>query len=538
MIRINNIKLNIEDGAEQLQAEAAKRLGRSDFTLSVERESLDARRRGGKHQLQFNYCVAVSMASAEEEKKTAQKQGLEYFEPAAFVLEKPKGRRTAWGRPVVTGFGPAGLFTAYLLAKEGYRPIVLERGDAAPERRRKVDAFWAGEAPLDPESNVQFGEGGAGTFSDGKLTSRSKDPWAQEVKNIFIEHGAPEEIRWSFEPHIGTDLLEQVVVSMRETIIRLGGELRFNTALEDLVTENGRVKEIITSGGKLRGPLFLAPGHSARDTFRMLCRRGLEAESKDFAVGFRIEHSQDWLNRRQYGKYAGHPRLGAASYRIHSRFYEGRNAYSFCMCPGGQVIAAASEPERLVTNGMSYHARDGRQANSAVLTGVRAGRDFGRGLLDGMLFQEKLEHQAYLLGGGTMYAPAMRLDAFLEKMNLKAAAASAEALWPTYRPGIREADLTSLYSAEITAALARGIAETEQHMPGFAAGNVWLTGAETRSSSPLRFLRDRESREALGLEDVYPVGEGAGYAGGIVSAALDGLRSAAAFIKKYKVPEG
>ena len=345
MIRINNIKLSPDEGREVLEGRISEILGTSQFDYRIERESLDARRRGGRHQLVFNYAVIADLHDPAKEKALARKKNLKIWEEKPVFIPQASGRAEASGRPVIAGFGPAGLFAAYYLAQEGYRPIVLERGDAVEERRRKVEAFRAGRAPLDPESNVQFGEGGAGTFSDGKLTSRSKDPLSREVKKIFVRHGAPEDILYAFEPHIGTDLLSGVVASMRKEIIRLGGDVHFNTALRSLDAEPGTgLKRMETSAGTLEGPLFLAIGHSARDTFRMLISAGLRAEAKDFAVGFRIEHDQDWINRRQYGEYAGHPRLGAASYRVHSRFYEGRNAYSFCMCPGGRVIAAASGP--------------------------------------------------------------------------------------------------------------------------------------------------------------------------------------------------
>lgn len=538
MLRINNIRLSVDEDVQAIRAKLQKLLGTADFRYEIERESLDARRRNGRHELSFFYRVAADLGDPVREKKLAARLKLEFFEPQALTVPQPIGRPQASGRPLVAGFGPAGLFAAYLLAREGYRPIVFERGDAVEERRRKVEAFWSGEAALDPESNVQFGEGGAGTFSDGKLTSRSKDPKTREVKRILVEHGAPPEILYSFMPHIGTDLLEAVVRSMREAIIRAGGEVRFRTPLLGLEKNaDGDLKAILTSAGRFAGPLFLGIGHSARDTFRMLIKAGLRAEAKDFAVGFRIEHSQAWLDRQQYGRFAGHPRLGAAAYQVHSDFYDGRNAYSFCMCPGGRVIAAASEAGRLVTNGMSYHARDGHLANSAILTGVKAGRDFGRELTDGLVFQEITEAKAFALGGGAYHAPVMRLGDFYAALGLERGTATETSLQPSYAPGSREADLTKLYSRPILLAIARGLKSIDARMNGFGASNIPLTAAETRSSSPLRFVRDQLSRQAEGFGGIYPIGEGAGYAGGIVSAALDGLNSAARFIEMYRPAE-
>lgn len=532
--RCRGLRLELDEPVAALETRLQKLLGTSDFSYEIERESLDARRRGGRQDLHFEYTVNLHFAEPRAAKKAAERLNLQALEDESLTAVPGPKPLPKGVRPVVAGMGPSGLFAAYLLAREGYRPIVLERGDAVEERRKRVEAFRRGEAPLDPESNVQFGEGGAGTFSDGKLTSRSKDPLTKQVREILCAHGAPEEIRYSFQPHIGTDLLEKVVRDMRETMRSWGADIRFRTALTGI--EIGRGGELLSfeaGGQRFRGPLFLGIGHSARDTFRMLIRAGLRAEPKDFAVGFRIEHEQAWLDRRQYGEAAGHPRLGAASYQVSSPFYEGRNAYSFCMCPGGEVIAAASEPGRLVVNGMSYHARSGPLANSAILTSVKAGRDFGTELTDGLRFQEIQEALAFEAGGRNMHAPVMTVGNYLRGQGFEPAPAAGMPYPPTYTPGIKLTNFDTLYSPEILRALARGIKAIDGRMPGFAAADAWLTGAETRSSSPLRFVRDRESREALGCAGLYPIGEGAGYAGGIVSAALDGLRSALAFISRY-----
>ncbi len=556
MLRIRDIKLGIDEDPAVLRDKVRKLLRISDFALSIERESLDARRRGEPF---FLYTVNVSLdgqsdtplagnapraASRQRKVQMAKALGgrckIEYFEPE--VPRFRHGEAALAGRPLVMGFGPAGLFAAWLLAREGYRPIVFERGQAISERREKVEAFWAGQVALDPETNVQFGEGGAGTFSDGKLTSRSKDPYAHLINEVFVEHGAPEEILYSFQPHIGTDLLAKVIVSMREEMLRLGAEIHFNTKVTHIEIREGKLVEVKTTRGTFRGPLLMGIGHSARDTFRMLLERGVQAEAKAFAVGCRIEHPQVLIDRIRYGKYAGHPRLGAASYQVHSSIRDmkdPRNAYSFCMCPGGLVVAAASEEGRLVTNGMSYHARDFANANSAILTGVQPGRDFGSGLLDGVMFQEMLEEKAFRLGGGSYKAPVQSVQDFLKSFDLKAVneQAGKGSVEATYRPGVTLAPLKDLFSEVLGWTLAEGLVEIDRMLPGFAGEAALLTGVESRSSSPIRFVRDKETRQSLNVAGLYPIGEGAGYAGGIVSAALDGLRSAEKLIATFAAPK-
>lgn len=541
MLQIRGIRLTIDEDRDVLRAKVAKLLKRRDFRLEIERESLDARKRGSHHELYFQYTLNVHLDNPAAERRLAAAEGVTYLENRSFSLVPGSERLPQGERPLIAGFGPAGIFAAYLLAREGYRPLVFERGAAVDERRTLVEGFWDGTLPLDPETNVQFGEGGAGTFSDGKLTSRSKDTLAKMVLEIFVNHGAPEEILYSHQPHIGTDLLSDVIVSMREQIKAWGGEVHFRTPVTSIeLDRSGHLAEVVTPAGRYRGPLLLAIGHSARDSFRMLVDKGVKAEAKAFAVGFRIEHPQTLIDQLQYGEYAGHPRLGAAPYQVHSPLLPGgRNAYSFCMCPGGQVIGAASEAERLVTNGMSYHARDGELANSAILSSVLPGRDYGPELMDGLHYQEQLESAAWALGGRNMHAPVQHVQDFLQDFDLKAAtpARTELRLEPSYRPGWRDAKLAGLLSPALGQTIAEGLLEIDRRLPGFAGPQAIFTGVESRSSSPLRFSRDRESRESENVAGLYPIGEGAGYAGGIVSAALDGLRTAEMLIRRYKVPE-
>lgn len=538
MLEIRNIRLNLDEDLACLQSKIAQMLGTADFTYSITKESLDARKRRHKQDINFLYQVQVSLLDKSLERKLLNHPDVSYGEEETIDIRVGEGIIPGQARPVIVGFGPAGMFAAYLLAQYGYRPIVIERGEEVDKRQASVERFWS-DGILDTESNVQFGEGGAGTFSDGKLTSRSKDPWAAAVKEIFIKHGAPADIIYSHESHIGTDLLRDVVKNMRQQIITWGGEIHFSTRLDSVVLDrDGRLNYIETSLGKLTGPLFLAIGHSARDTFRMLVKAGLRAEPKPFAVGFRIEHPQALINEARFGVFKNHPRLGAASYFVKSKMDEnGRNAYSFCMCPGGMVIQASSEEGRLVTNGMSYHARDGEFANSAILTGVRGGRDFGEDLLAGLVFQEKIEEQAYILGGKSHYAPAQTVKDFLKESIAYSSHISGSQntnISCSFRPGIVEKDLSKIYSADITHIIARSLIEMNKQIPGFIGHDAHLIGVETRSSSPLRWIRNPVSYEAEGSSDIYPIGEGAGYAGGIISAGLDGLRSAAQFMTKYK----
>lgn len=425
--------------------------------------------------------------------------------------------------PVVAGFGPAGMFAALLLAKNGYRPIVLERGGPVEERTAAVDRYFAG-GPLDPECNIQFGEGGAGTYSDGKLTTRIGDPRCDFIKSELVRFGAPDEILVKAKPHIGTDKLRAVVTAIREEIIRLGGTVHFHAKLSGLVIKDGALRAVHTGIGEIEtSELILAVGHSARDTFEMLHTAGVPMEEKPFSVGVRIEHLQADVDRALYGKCAGSPLLPPAEYQYSHR--KGEDAvYTFCMCPGGTVVAAASETGTIVTNGMSRFSRDGVNANSALVASVSPA-DFGQGLFSGMHFQRELEHRAFMLSAGA--APTMTVGTFLGTGVNRLGRVR-----PSYPGETALCDLRTLFPPRVQEMLSLGLRAFETRQRGFSAPDAVLTGPETRTSSPVRIPRG-ENFMADGLRGLYPCGEGAGYAGGILSAAADGLRTAEALMANY-----
>lgn len=424
--------------------------------------------------------------------------------------------------PVVVGLGPAGLFSALTLAKRGLKPIVLERGRDVETRKSDVERFFR-MGTLDPSSNIQFGEGGAGAFSDGKLNTGIKDERCRWVLRTLYEAGAPEEILYEAKPHIGTDRLPQAVKAIREEIVRLGGDVRFETQLTGFVTEGGRIVGVKTNKGDLPTcAVVLAVGHSARDTFRMVLEAGAPMERKPFSIGARIEHRQLWLNRAQYGAIYAHPALGAADYKLNIRCKDGRGAYTFCMCPGGTVVAAASEEGGVVTNGMSPYARDGENCNSALLVDVRTD-DFPSeaGVLAGVEFQRKWEARAFAAGGENYRAPAQLAGDFLKNIPSK----TVGGVNPSYRPGVCWTNLSECLPDWVAQDLREAIDGFDRRIHGFAAPDAVLTGVETRSSSPVRILRNTETFESV-LSGLFPAGEGAGYAGGILSAAVDGIRVA------------
>jgi len=552
VLRVTELRLPLEHADAELRAAIVERLGIGDEALrafTVFRRGHDARR---KAQIVAVYTVDCDVV--DEDAVLARRRGDPHVRATPdmryrFVAHAPADFATsAAPRPIVVGFGPCGIFAALVLAQMGLRPIVLERGRAVRERTRDTWGLWR-RGVLDPESNVQFGEGGAGTFSDGKLWSQISDPrhLTRKVIEELVRAGAPEEIAWVAKPHIGTFRLVAVVERMRAEIERLGGEVRFATRVVDVAIENGAVRGVVVEragqgdGERTRAEIaaehvVVAPGHSARDTFAMLQAREVHLEAKPFSIGVRIEHPQSLIDRARYGAAAGHPLLGAADYRLVHHAKNGRTVYSFCMCPGGTVVAATSEPERVVTNGMSQYSRNERNANAGIVVGIAAA-DYGipgatdssddDGALAGIAFQRFWESRAFALGGGGYQAPGQRVGDFLRGQPSTAFGSVV----PSYRPGVRCVDLADRAQPALPAYAIEAIREAlpafDRQIPGFALADAMLTGVETRTSSPIRLTRGRD-RQSVSVRGLYPAGEGAGYAGGIMSAAVDGIETAEA----------
>ena len=524
MLRIRNLSLPVDgtvDGTvDDLKQAAAHTLGVKPGALerfAIARQSIDARK---KQDVRCIYTVDVSLP---DEGRILLRPGkIEAWEPLPYRF--PLKKRTSSLPPVVVGMGPAGLFAALYLARNGLPCIVLERGQDVDTRTRDVERFWE-TGLLNASSNVQFGEGGAGTFSDGKLTTGTHDPRISAVLDVLVEAGAPADVKYSHKPHIGTDVLRDVVKSIRGELLSLGADVRFGHQLTGLTRMDGRLSALTvqTESGPCPLPcdaLILAPGHSARDTFQMLYQLGLPMERKPFAIGVRIEHSQEAVSRAQFGPFWD--KLPAADYKLACHLPSGRSAFTFCVCPGGQVVAAASGAGQVVTNGMSLRARDGANINGGFLVGVNPD-DFGGGdPLAGVRFQERWERAAFAAGGGNFNAPAQLVGDFLAGRP----STGPRSILPTYRPGVVWTDLSPCLPGYVSDTLAQAIPQLDRKLRGFATPDGVLTGVETRSSSPVRILRDERFQSAL--RGLYPCGEGAGYAGGIVSAAVDGIRVAEA----------
>ena len=507
MIKIDGIKLGLEEGLKDLEKKIQKITKGSLKEYYIYKKAIDARRKDDVH---FVYSV---VAKTDNERRLS---GVNLYEEKNYEYPLLKNELTS--RPVVIGSGPAGSFAALCLAKAGARPIVIERGKEVEERSLDTESFFSGGI-LNPESNVQFGEGGAGTFSDGKLNTGTHSPYIRKILSEYVNFGADKNILIDAKPHIGTDVLKKVAVNLRQEVKHLGGSYIFSKKVSDIEVKNGKITAIFIPERMEVSNVILAIGHSARDTFFMLNEKGVKMEQKAFSVGVRIEHPQEMINKAQYGKFYNHPALGAADYKF------GGDCYTFCMCPGGFVVASGSEEGGIVTNGMSYSKRDGENANSALLVNVDS-KDFGEGLFDGIAFQRKLEKAAYDISKSYM-APCQMLSDFFEGKKTS----SFKSVTPTYKPGVVPSDLSSVLPERIIENLKSGIMGIDKKLKGFYLPKAVLTAPETRSSSPIRILRD-DSLQAIGIEGLYPCGEGAGYAGGIMSAAADGIRCAERLIKK------
>ena len=534
MIRINEIKLVLDDNEASLKSKGAKILKINEkyiTSLTIYKKSVDARDKDNVH---FTYSIDVEISLDEEQiVKKCKSNKVSIVKP--YHYELPENRRSGKFRPIVVGFGPAGMLAGLILAQAGTMPIILERGKDIDARQRDVNEFWT-KKKLNEESNVQFGEGGAGTFSDGKLTTGIKSPYIRKVLEELYEAGAPEEILYSSKPHIGTDRLAIVVKNIRKKIEKLGGEVRLECKLDKLHIANKAVQGVsyIHHGERFdieTDSVIMAIGHSARDTVEMLYNLGVEIIQKPFSVGARIEHPQSLINKSQYGKFANHPKLGAADYKLSCHGLHERGAYTFCMCPGGTVVAAASEKEGVIVNGMSTLARDGENANSALLVGIEP-KDFpSEHPLAGIYYQREIENTAFKLAGSDYSAPAQLVGDFLKGQESR----SLGSVQPTCATGVTLTNLDYCLPSRVSATMKSAIVEMDKKLNGFNLYDAVLTAPETRSSSSVRILRD-EFLEC-NIQGIYPCGEGAGYAGGIISAAVDGIKCAHSVLsdEHYKI---
>ncbi|EIO4106297.1 NAD(P)/FAD-dependent oxidoreductase [Vibrio vulnificus] len=526
MIRLTELRLPLDHEKGALLEAITAKLGipaEQVLSFSMFRRGYDARK---KTNIQLIYTLDIEVANQDKllakfskDPHVRETPDMEY----KYVAQAPANLTE---RPIVIGFGPCGLFAGLVLAQMGFNPIIVERGKEVRERTKDTFGFWR-KRTLNPESNVQFGEGGAGTFSDGKLYSQVKDPnfYGRKVITEFVAAGAPEEILYVSKPHIGTFKLVTMIEKMRAKILELGGEIRFSTRVDDIHMEDGQITGVTLSNGEeLKSRhVVLAVGHSARDTFEMLHERGVYMEAKPFSVGFRIEHKQSMIDEARFGSNAGNPILGAADYKLVHHCKNGRTVYSFCMCPGGTVVAATSEEGRVVTNGMSQYSRAERNANSAIVVGISPEIDYPGDPLAGIRFQRELESNAYRLGGENYDAPAQKIGDFLKGRD-PSALGDVE---PSFTPGIKLTDLEKALPPFAIEAIREAIPAFDRKIKGFASEDGLLTGVETRTSSPVCIKRDKEY-QSVNLKGFYPAGEGAGYAGGILSAGIDGIKVAEA----------
>jgi len=540
MLRLTDVKLPIDHPEGEIRAAILDRLRIEPdeiISFAIFKRSVDARK---TPTILFIYALDVTVtdeAAILKRFKDDSNVGIAPDTTYRFVAEAPPISRS---RPVIIGMGPAGLFAGLILAQSGFQPLILERGKSVRERTRDTFGFWR-RGVLHPESNVQFGEGGAGTFSDGKLYSQIKDPrhYGRKVLNEFVKAGAPEEILYASKPHIGTFRLVSVVEKMRATIQSLGGEIRFESRVDDIEIVDGQVRGVVlASGANIRADhLILAIGHSARDTFQMIHQRGVYVEAKPFSIGFRIEHPQSLIDRGRYGSAAGNPLLGAADYKLVHHASNGRSVYSFCMCPGGTVVAAASEPGHLVTNGMSQYSHNERNANSGIVVGISP-NDYPvdskdpQSPLGGMELQRYWESRAYELGGSNYQAPGQLVGDFL----IGVPSVNFGSVLPSYTPGVHLGDLGAALPDYAVAAIREAMPAFGKEIKGFDLPDAVLTGVETRTSSPIRITRSNDDLQSINTRGLYPAGEGAGYAGGILSAAVDGIKVAEAVAVNLSAP--
>lgn len=531
-IRINNINLSLDDDLNVLEKKICKKLNMSKEDISrldIIKRSIDARK---KNDIKVSFSVNVFCKKEKMLLSRIHDKDIS-FEEIREIESIKSGTEEIKARPVVVGFGPAGIFAALTLARYGYKPIVYERGEDVDKRTETVEKFWK-DGRLNLESNVQFGEGGAGAFSDGKLTTRIKDHRCSFVLDELIKAGAPAEIKYESKAHVGTDLLKGVVKNIREEIKRLGGEVNFNSKLEKITYKDGKLESIVVNGKNITcEALVLAIGHSSRDTYEMLYRENVSMDAKAFAIGVRIEHPQELINVNQYGNNHNHPKLHAADYRLTYQSEKlKRGVYSFCMCPGGVVVAASSEEGRLVSNGMSYHARDLDNANSALVVTVSPEDFEGSSPLRGMEFQRHYESLAFKLGGGNYKAPVQLVGDFMkDRVSTKL----GEVI-PSYTAGYEFRELKECLPDYVVEALKEGIINFDKKIKGYAREDAILTGIETRTSAPVRLNRNA-SLESINVCGLYPTGEGAGFAGGIISAAVDGIKVAEHIIEKFDLPK-